>query len=251
MFVSPAQFRRLRRRDRSERLQRYNICKTDDRGLGVFARGDIPRSTIIIEEKPLLTLKRAHLRPRRRRDGTALKPIPWQLTVNHLYNALAPEKKDLYDTLSFAEESLADSEWDDIQLSPHRRADPAASEKETLMIAATRDIRKDEEITIAYTEPMVPAKERREDLAPYGFECDCAACKGPDATMHDVRRQALMSLEEQLSDYDLVQSDIEEPKIALGLALAFAHLLKNTGITGQLLDETYVHSTFWDLSTAL
>ncbi|KAK8080900.1 hypothetical protein PG997_008718 [Apiospora hydei] len=67
------------------------------------------------------------------------------------------------------------------------------------MIAAVRDIRKDEEITIPYTDPIAVSTDRRLNLAPAGFA---------------------------------------DPQTAMGIAIAHAHMLKNTGITGQILDET-------------
>ncbi|KAK7955893.1 uncharacterized protein PG986_005115 [Apiospora aurea] len=177
MIVSPAQFQRLRDRDKpsADVSHRYNIVETD-KGMSIIATMDIPRSTVIIEEKPLIHLKDRHTKPRTRKDGIVLSGLHWQLAVNHLYNAMSLEDKALYDQLYYTENCMAPSEWDEVQLSPHGRADPdalpdqrARSEKKTIMVAAVRDIRKGEEITIPYTDPIAMAADRRLNLAPYGF----------------------------------------------------------------------------------
>jgi hypothetical protein len=46
----------------------------------------------------------------------------------------------------------------------------------SLQFHALRDIKAGEEIFVSYTDVDVPAAERRERLAPYGFTCVCTAC---------------------------------------------------------------------------
>ncbi|KAJ7782617.1 hypothetical protein B0H16DRAFT_1682069 [Mycena metata] len=54
---------------------------------------------------------------------------------------------------------------------------------------ALRDIAEGEELTFQYTDVSQPAAQRNERLRPYGFVCDCAACK--DATASDARRKKI------------------------------------------------------------
>ncbi|KAK7957983.1 hypothetical protein PG996_010575 [Apiospora saccharicola] len=108
-----------------------------------------------------------------------------------------------------------------------------------MVITATRTIQKDEEITIAYTELLAKARDRRLDLVPFGFICKCEACDGSESTMHDAHRLAILHILDQLDDYDRGKGDMEDPKVALGLAAAMVHLLKATGIMGIHLDEAY------------
>ncbi|KAJ7716515.1 hypothetical protein B0H16DRAFT_1388840, partial [Mycena metata] len=54
---------------------------------------------------------------------------------------------------------------------------------------ALRDIAEGEELTFQYTDVSQPAAQRNERLRPYGFICDCAACK--DATASDARRKKI------------------------------------------------------------
>ena len=44
-------------------------------------------------------------------------------------------------------------------------------------IRALRTIKKGEEITTNYTDITTPTAERQDDLAPYGFQCACRACR--------------------------------------------------------------------------
>lgn len=46
----------------------------------------------------------------------------------------------------------------------------------SLQFHALRDIKAGEEIFVSYIDVDVPAAERREQLAPYGFTCVCIAC---------------------------------------------------------------------------
>ncbi|KAK8080899.1 hypothetical protein PG997_008717 [Apiospora hydei] len=119
MIVSPAQFQRLRDRDKpsADVSRRYNIVETD-KGMSVIATRNIPRSTVIIEEKPLIYLKGHYTKPRTRKDGIVLSGLHWQLAVNHLYNAMSLADKAIYDQLYYTETCMAPSEWDDVQLSP-------------------------------------------------------------------------------------------------------------------------------------
>ncbi|KAJ7287118.1 hypothetical protein C8J57DRAFT_1495591 [Mycena rebaudengoi] len=54
---------------------------------------------------------------------------------------------------------------------------------------AVRDIAEDEELTRSYTPIEIPAKERQEQLAQYGFACTCGACS--DAKISDARRMKI------------------------------------------------------------
>ncbi|KAL1745554.1 hypothetical protein HDZ31DRAFT_63048 [Schizophyllum fasciatum] len=54
------------------------------------------------------------------------------------------------------------------------------------IVYAVRDIKAGEEICISYGEPCKPYAERKKKLAPYGFECACAACT--EHTISDARR---------------------------------------------------------------
>ena len=49
-------------------------------------------------------------------------------------------------------------------------------------IKATRDIEKDEEVTISYVDLLMNVKERRESIrGQYGFECRCKRCLDEEA----------------------------------------------------------------------
>lgn len=251
----------------------YNLEETD-KGVSIIARADIPRSTIIIEERPLFILRWSALQPKRRQsDGTVVSGPPWQIAVNTLRQKLTPQQQAIYDALSYAHESLSAFDRNQIFMSPdmertimrfntnalelgmdskdlgvfqtcsrlNHSCTPSAqftwSEDHTMVVTAVRDIKPDEEITISYTDLLATAEERRENLAPYGFRCNCPACEGADATLQDALRMALVHINKQLDEYDLGRGDMEDPKVALGLATASIHMLNSTGITGHILDE--------------
>ncbi len=57
------------------------------------------------------------------------------------------------------------------------------------ILRASRDIKKDEEITIAYIDVSGSRKERQDKLDTLGFKCECLVCK--DGEVADARRAVL------------------------------------------------------------
>ncbi|KAK8042941.1 set and mynd domain protein [Apiospora phragmitis] len=255
MFISASQFGSMRKG--TSRLRTYNMESTS-KGVSVIANTDIPRSTIIIEEKPLFIV--LHDEPQEPEEPKEPQPektkvakiIPWQVKIN---NSLTVEDQTEIFLSDAMERTLMRYRTNRIELGTGSRDTgifatcsrlnhscmPSAqflwSEQDTMVIAAVRHIRAGEEITIPYVDLMATAAQRAADLAPYGFRCDCAACADP--TLHDMRRQALLYLEDQLNDYDLNNIVAFEPRVALGMALAYVNMTNSTGITGQVLDEAY------------
>ncbi|KAJ7747769.1 hypothetical protein B0H16DRAFT_1554505 [Mycena metata] len=62
----------------------------------------------------------------------------------------------------------------------------------SFQLFATRDIAKDEELTISYIGLGEPAKDRQLALEPYGFQCTCPACLAP--SFSDVQRASCLSM---------------------------------------------------------
>ncbi|KAF5376449.1 hypothetical protein D9615_008610 [Tricholomella constricta] len=60
-------------------------------------------------------------------------------------------------------------------------------------LRAIRDIKKDEEIFIAYCSTSEPTAERQASLKPYGFECTCSLCSDPtsDALLAKIKESTL------------------------------------------------------------
>ena len=77
--------------------------------------------------------------------------------------------------------------WD-----PRARGDAVA-------LVATRDIARDEEVTVTYVDVLADAAERRRRLTQYGFRCACASCAGAAET--DPRRQRMGTLFRTMGAY--------------------------------------------------
>ncbi|KAF3003967.1 hypothetical protein E8E14_005702 [Neopestalotiopsis sp. 37M] len=114
-----------------------------------------------------------------------------------------------------------------------------------MQVYASRDIRRGEELTDAYTELARPRARRAKELANWGFQCACLVCEGPDAEEHDARRRQVWRIGEILKLYDAHKKGAgkerpvfaEMPKTdaeALGLAEESAALLKTEGLVEEL-----------------
>lgn len=78
-------------------------------------------------------------------------------------------------------------------------------------------IPKDTEITIAYFSPLAPKSERRVRQSGWGFECDCAACSGPEPHGSTIERTRTRIRELDASTQNLTRSD--EPGLKEQVAL--------------------------------
>ncbi|KNB14547.1 hypothetical protein FOXG_13369 [Fusarium oxysporum f. sp. lycopersici 4287] len=81
-------------------------------------------------------------------------------------------------------------------------------------IYAVRDIEKDEEITNSYIEVAISYQARMKELSNWGFQCQCAACEGPDAAKHDERRRRIAQIKDILDIYQDSRKTDDAPKFA-------------------------------------
>jgi len=89
----------------------------------------------------------------------------------------------------------------------------------SFQVYAIRDIKKGEQLTVQYTDIMQPFADRKEALAPYGFECTCASCQNP--TVSDALRREIATLP------PLQQLIMSAPR---SLYMRFEHNLKQIAI---------------------
>lgn len=117
------------------------------------------------------------------------------------------------------------------------------------VVHAVRAITKGEEIVTSYISNVRTKPQRTEQLAPYGFKCDCAACRGKSAAEHEIRRQRLFDLDQAFAMYDKGLSSLAKisgapvPKNdghALTWAEEMVALLKKEGLLGMDLAMAYV-----------
>ncbi|EXA36613.1 hypothetical protein FOQG_11817 [Fusarium oxysporum f. sp. raphani 54005] len=81
-------------------------------------------------------------------------------------------------------------------------------------VYAVRDIDKDEEITNSYIEVAISYQARMKELSNWGFQCQCAACEGPDAAKHDERRRRIAQIKGILDIYQDSRKTDDAPKFA-------------------------------------
>ena len=66
-------------------------------------------------------------------------------------------------------------------------------------IFAARDIEKGTELTTCYVDSTSPSSVRQsQTLERFGFSCGCDACVGPNAALHDQRRNEISSLDDEI-----------------------------------------------------
>ncbi|KAL5593578.1 hypothetical protein ACKRZS_006639 [Fusarium odoratissimum] len=110
-------------------------------------------------------------------------------------------------------------------------------------VYAVRDIDKDEEITNSYIEVAISHQARMKELSNWGFQCQCAACEGPDAAKHDKRRRRIAQIKGILDIYQDAGKSGDAPKFAeipktdleaLKLGEESLALLSDEGLVEQL-----------------
>jgi hypothetical protein len=94
------------------------------------------------------------------------------------------------------------------------------SEKtERRIIYASRDIEKDEEITVSYIPLLKTTKDRQVRLQQYGFTCDCSACRTMDGDKRRVRISDSLDDLEQKQHSPSKKASINEKRISKSAAL--------------------------------
>ncbi|KAF7295986.1 Aldehyde dehydrogenase [Mycena kentingensis (nom. inval.)] len=92
---------------------------------------------------------------------------------------------------------------------------------------ATRDIPKDEELTFQFVDVTVSRLERNKALRPYGFQCDCAACKNPASNR---RRTSLGKMIPRISICDWALDDTLSDDWFLEKSRAVIEMLETEGM---------------------
>lgn len=77
---------------------------------------------------------------------------------------------------------------------------------------AVRDIKAGEELTICYTDPLMPSEERKLSLLDrYAFDCTCAACT-TSRSMSDHRRGRVAKIQNRLQTEGLNETPFRNLK---------------------------------------
>lgn len=87
------------------------------------------------------------------------------------------------------------------------------------VIYASRDIEKDEEITVSYIPLLKTTKDRQARLQQYGFVCDCTACQSAESDKRRVRISDSLDDLEQKRHSPSKKAAINKKRIGKALAL--------------------------------
>ena len=101
-------------------------------------------------------------------------------------------------------------------------------------VHVTRDIKEGEELARSYINHVRnDCEERAELLSRWGFHCGCAACVGPQATLHERRQRIIMGHMADLDMYDrgsVSSTALRGPREAVACAEDVVGFLKQQGI---------------------
>ncbi|KAI1136892.1 SET domain-containing protein [Hypoxylon sp. FL0543] len=124
-------------------------------------------------------------------------------------------------------------------------------ETERVDVYALKEIKSDEEITVAYFDIVAPSSERRETLESFGFTCTCAACEGPEQEIRDSRRQRLSEMLRILKAYmygdDTVANLPRDDAEAAAQAYSYVSLLQEEDVGGEQLALGYDFCGYFQL----
>ncbi|KAJ9608998.1 hypothetical protein H2200_006769 [Cladophialophora chaetospira] len=186
-------FRRDRDAETNVFSETWYTKDSPSKGVGMFARQDLNRSDPITSSTPVLLAYKEAVLPKPEREEFlrhAIGRLP--PATGNAYRFLAT----MYHDPAFLMQDIAsaNSFEMDIAGTPHLAVMPAPSRINhdcapnsifvsnstalTHTVRAARAIAKDEEITIAYTNPLEPFAQRQKYLHDsFGFECSCARCQ--------------------------------------------------------------------------
>jgi len=111
------------------------------------------------------------------------------------------------------------------------------------VIYASRDIEKDEEITVSYIPLLKSTKDRQTRLQQYGFTCDCSACQSTESDKRRVRISNSMDDLEQKQHSPSKKAAISEKRV--GKALALIEMLEAEKLGDYLARAYHLAAVFY------
>jgi hypothetical protein len=236
------------------RIRGFEVTGAGAKGLGVFALQEFYRGDLIITEAPLFSIPRERVGGQ---DGLRRE------TIEAAINALAPEKRQEYESLesahpsevgkygTFAANSFqinADSAGIFLQCSRFNHScSPNARyswnpEIKRLRIYALRDIARGDEILVSYLSSRnvygSTRAKRQARLQLRGFTCNCVVCTQPDTVASDERRLRVKELWESVPYFPPNQS--RQRLLAIALAI---RLLKEEGYAADY--DEFTNDAAW------
>lgn len=232
------------------------------KGLGIFAKTNIPRGTRILAESSLIKFDKDEQ--------------PTAKTIMQAFESLSPSQQESYleldDYVCDLDKQILESQtgqtWDELP-EMHRRvlgiytANSFGSihqlasrfnhsclpntthvynptlDKETFH--TIQDVSAGEELLISYMDGSNWVRSKRQEyLQKWGFECNCPACEdNPEGRAKEEKRLVISLLSGDLED--LLNLDTEEPlEESLKLTQRLAAMQKSAGLVGRELCYSYV-----------
>jgi hypothetical protein len=174
----------------------YFVRPSPGRGLGVFALRDLEMGSIIMSERPILTIKRPDFV-----KGTGYPMSAVSQLVRSEFELLSPKEQDEVLGLTFHATKTEEESSDELGLIFRSNAYKTGEEiglfpkiarinhscrpntsyywnskLNKRIVYANRKIKKGEELFDSYISLLLTHEERQKRLEPYGFRCTCEAC---------------------------------------------------------------------------
>jgi hypothetical protein len=201
--------------DDATNSQPWYTAPIPGKGIGLLAKHDLVRGDLITSSKPVLLAYKENILSKVEREKflhLAISQLPppsreAYLSLATMYHDPAVLTQDIASANSF-EIVVAGTPHLAVLLEPSRINHDCApnavfhvnSTSLTHTVRATRPIQKNEEITIAYTNPLDSQAKRQAYLSSsFGFKCSCSRCQRSD--VDDAILTAIVSLQQSLSHW--------------------------------------------------
>ncbi|TVY83742.1 SET domain-containing protein [Lachnellula suecica] len=234
----------------------YYVKQAPGKGLGAFAKHRLPRGTPILVEEPLFSVPMPEMVP-----GQGFKILDMIASIEAEFGELLPDQKeeflDLHEFHFPSEESpnklmtifrsnAYNTGDNHVGIFPkiariNHSCKPNSGNwwsemTDQRVIYASRDIEKDEEITVSYIPLLKTTKDRQARLQQYGFTCDCSACNSLESDKRRVRISDSMDDLEQKQDSPSKKASINEKRISKAVKLV--EMIEAEGLS-DYLDRAY------------
>ncbi|TVY29671.1 SET domain-containing protein [Lachnellula hyalina] len=240
----------------------YDVRPAPGKGLGVFAKHHLKRGTPILIEKPAFSVPL----PTEMFPGQGFKIEHMIASIEAGFESLSPDQKEEYLNLHEFHPSEGNSNllmtifttnaytMDDehVGIFPKIARINHSCKPNTLnwwsvktrrrIMYTSRDIEKDEEITVSYIPLLKTTMARQHRLKQYGFTCDCSACKSTEGDKRRVRMSDALDYLEQKQFSPTKKLSIKEKRISKSINLV--NMLLAEGLPDYLAQAYHFAAVF-------
>ncbi|TVY47566.1 SET domain-containing protein [Lachnellula occidentalis] len=240
----------------------YDVRPAPGKGLGVFAKHHLKRGTPILIEEPAFSVPL----PTEMFAGQGFKIEHMIASIEAGFESLSPDQKEDYLNLHKFHASEGNSNplmtifttnaytMDDehVGIFPKIARINHSCKPNTLnwwsvktkrrIIYTSRDIEKDEEITVSYIPLLKTTMARQHRLEQYGFTCDCPACKSSEGDKRRVSMSDALDYLEQKQFSPTKKLSIKEKRISKSINLV--NMLEAEGLPDYLARAYHFAAVF-------